>query len=100
MIRGAEMAVLGAISGSACPCGSLLVSSARGSDLVPPSARDPRAHRAWSAPGRDPVMQELPLGSAMAREAVQTAACARRQIARCSAGFAELGERLRRCPPR
>jgi glucosamine--fructose-6-phosphate aminotransferase (isomerizing) len=36
----------------------------------------------------------------MAREAAQAAACARRQIERCAAGFAELGERLRRRPPR
>ena len=36
----------------------------------------------------------------MAHEAAQTAACARRQIARCAGGFAELGERLRRRPPR
>jgi glucosamine--fructose-6-phosphate aminotransferase (isomerizing) len=36
----------------------------------------------------------------MAHEAAQTAACAHRQIARCAGGFAELGERLRRRPPR
>jgi glucosamine--fructose-6-phosphate aminotransferase (isomerizing) len=36
----------------------------------------------------------------MAREAAQAAACARRQIERCAGGFAELGERLRRRPPR
>ena len=36
----------------------------------------------------------------MAREAAQAAACARRQIERCEDGFAELGERLRRKPPR
>lgn len=38
--------------------------------------------------------------SALAREASQAAAAARRQIARCASGFAELGERLRRRPPR
>jgi len=38
--------------------------------------------------------------SAMAREAAQAAAAARRQIERCAGGFAELGERLRRRPPR
>src|SRR6185436_10480948 len=38
--------------------------------------------------------------SAMAREASQAAASARRQIARCASGFAELGERLRRRSPR
>jgi glucosamine--fructose-6-phosphate aminotransferase (isomerizing) len=38
--------------------------------------------------------------SAMAREASQAAASARRQVARCAGGFAELGERLRRRPPR
>ena len=43
---------------------------------------------------------ELPGSSALAREAMQAAACARRQIERCAAGFAELGERLRRRPPR
>jgi len=37
---------------------------------------------------------------AMAREAAQAAAAARRQIARCGDGFAELGARLRRHPPR
>ena len=36
----------------------------------------------------------------MAREAAQAAACAHHQIARCAGGFAELGERLRRKPPR
>jgi len=36
----------------------------------------------------------------MAREAAEAAAAARRQIDRCAAGFAELGERLRRQPPR
>ncbi len=36
----------------------------------------------------------------MVREAAQAAACARDQIARCAGGFAELGERLRRRPPR
>jgi glucosamine--fructose-6-phosphate aminotransferase (isomerizing) len=39
-------------------------------------------------------------GSALAREAAQAAACARQQIARCGGAFAELGERLRRRPPR
>lgn len=38
--------------------------------------------------------------SALAREASQAAAAARHQIARCADGFAELGERLRRRPPR
>jgi glucosamine--fructose-6-phosphate aminotransferase (isomerizing) len=38
--------------------------------------------------------------SALAREALQASASARDQIARCAAGFAELGERLRRRPPR
>jgi glucosamine--fructose-6-phosphate aminotransferase (isomerizing) len=37
---------------------------------------------------------------AMAREAAQAASAARRQIARCADGFAELGARLRRHPPR
>ncbi|HET9621035.1 MAG TPA: SIS domain-containing protein [Kofleriaceae bacterium] len=37
---------------------------------------------------------------AMAREAAQAARCARRQIERCAAGFAALGERLRQRPPR
>ena len=36
----------------------------------------------------------------MAHEAAQTAAYAHRQISRCAGGFAELGERLRRRPPR
>jgi glucosamine--fructose-6-phosphate aminotransferase (isomerizing) len=45
-------------------------------------------------------MTHAPALSAMAREASQAAASARRQIARCGAGFAELGERLRRRPPR
>jgi glucosamine--fructose-6-phosphate aminotransferase (isomerizing) len=36
----------------------------------------------------------------MAREAAQAATCARRQIERCADDFAELGERLRRRPPR
>lgn len=36
----------------------------------------------------------------MAREAAEAAAVARRQIARCGDGFAELGARLRRRPPR
>jgi glucosamine--fructose-6-phosphate aminotransferase (isomerizing) len=36
----------------------------------------------------------------MAREAAQAAAAARRQIDRCADGFARLGERLRRQPPR
>ena len=39
----------------------------------------------------------LPL---MATEAAEAAASARRQIERCAGGFAELGERLRRRPPR
>jgi glucosamine--fructose-6-phosphate aminotransferase (isomerizing) len=42
----------------------------------------------------------VPAQSAMAREAGQAPASARVQIARCAAGFAELGERLRRRPPR
>jgi len=37
--------------------------------------------------------------SALAREAGEAAACARRQIDRAAAGFAELGARLRRRPP-
>src|SRR5262249_30610025 len=36
----------------------------------------------------------------MAAEAAEAAASARRQIERCAAGFAELGERLRSSPPR
>ncbi len=38
--------------------------------------------------------------SAMAREAAQAGAAARRQVARCADRFAELGDRLRRRPPR
>jgi len=38
--------------------------------------------------------------SAMAREAAEAPAAAARQIARCGAGFAELGTRFRRSPPR
>ena len=38
--------------------------------------------------------------SALAREASQAAAAARHQIARCADGYAELGDRLRRQPPR
>ena len=45
-------------------------------------------------------MTHAPALSAMAREASQAAASARHQIARCATGFAELGERLRRRPPR
>jgi len=45
-------------------------------------------------------MIPAPRPSAMAREAAQAAASAHRQIARCAEGFAELGERLRRRPPR
>ena len=36
----------------------------------------------------------------MALEAAQSAEAARRQISRCEAAFAELGERLRQRPPR
>lgn len=39
-------------------------------------------------------------GAAMARETAEAPAAARRQIARCADRFAELGERLRRRPPR
>jgi glucosamine--fructose-6-phosphate aminotransferase (isomerizing) len=39
-------------------------------------------------------------GPALAREAAQAAAAARHQIERCATGFAELGARLRRRPPR
>jgi glucosamine--fructose-6-phosphate aminotransferase (isomerizing) len=45
-------------------------------------------------------MTHAPALSVMAREASQAAASARRQIERCAGGFAELGERLRRRPPR
>jgi glutamine---fructose-6-phosphate transaminase (isomerizing) len=45
-------------------------------------------------------MTAAPALSAMAHEASEAAASARRQIARCGGGFAELGERLRRRPPR
>lgn len=41
-----------------------------------------------------------PAPSAMAREAAQAADAARLQLARCGDGFAELGARLRRRPPR
>jgi glucosamine--fructose-6-phosphate aminotransferase (isomerizing) len=40
------------------------------------------------------------LTSALAREAAQAGACARRQIDRCASQFAALGEALRRRPPR
>jgi glutamine---fructose-6-phosphate transaminase (isomerizing) len=38
--------------------------------------------------------------SALVREAAQAATAARRQLVRCGTGFAELGDRLRRRPPR
>lgn len=45
-------------------------------------------------------MKRAPALSNMALEASQAAASARLQIARCGAAFAELGERLRKRPPR
>jgi glucosamine--fructose-6-phosphate aminotransferase (isomerizing) len=49
----------------------------------------------------EPDLMGVTMGlPAMAREAAQAAVCARRQIDRCASGFAELGERLRRRPPR
>jgi glutamine---fructose-6-phosphate transaminase (isomerizing) len=42
----------------------------------------------------------LPRIPTMAREAAEAGAAARRQLARCRDGFAELGARLRRHPPR
>jgi glutamine---fructose-6-phosphate transaminase (isomerizing) len=53
--------------------------------------------RATLARGNPRGMTAAP---AMAREAAQAASAARHQIARCAAGFAELGARLRRRPPR
>lgn len=50
-------------------------------------------------PGRPGTIEAAPL-AAMTREAAQAAAAARRQIDRCAGGFAELGARLRRRPPR
>jgi glucosamine--fructose-6-phosphate aminotransferase (isomerizing) len=46
------------------------------------------------------VTMAAPRPSALAREAAQAASAARCQLERCAAGFAELGERLRRRPPR
>src|SRR6185436_19054511 len=51
-----------------------------------------------SVAGRDAMKPTVI--SAMAREAAQSAEAARRQIARCGDRFAELGERLRKRPPR
>jgi glucosamine--fructose-6-phosphate aminotransferase (isomerizing) len=45
-------------------------------------------------------MTEAHSDSTMAREAAQAASAARRQIARCADGFAEVGARLRKHPPR
>jgi glucosamine--fructose-6-phosphate aminotransferase (isomerizing) len=60
------------------------------------------AHNAAAAPTGSALAREAaaPAGSALAREAAQAPDAARRQIARCAAGFAELGARLRRHPPR